>query len=270
MGEDSIDHGRRRLLGAVAGGLSLAVGAGTAVRLVDGSSADEDGDGIPDVRERSAGFDRRLAATFARDGTDLDPTRSDLLVDVRSIGEASISEPTREYLRELFDENSIRLHWLEYPTVYDAERIGARYGTTIEGLLVDPAGFYWTEVESFLRDVAFQLVVLPGRESEPEKGKLYSTVFDDYVNGMNVGSRAVVARRTDPDEEAELVLHEIAHLALCHDPDPDNLGVMGREREIDLTEREWNRLRNELHNVNETTGYDGLLKQCLLEEYFSS
>lgn len=135
------------------------------------------------------------------------------------------------------------------------------------GLLVLPTGFYWNQVESFLRNVAFQLVVAPGCESAVGKRQLYSQFHDDYVNGRNISNRAAVVQRDSPGAEAELALHEIAHLALCHDTDPANPGPMGRETVVDLTEAEWEALRNNLRNIHDATGIDVVSHRCLIEDY---
>lgn len=69
---------------------------------------------------------------------------------------------------------------------------------------------------------------------------------------MNVGNRAVVAQRGDPDIKAGLVFHEVAHLVLCNDADSGNPGTMGLGTELDLTAREWGLFRGGLDNVRET------------------
>lgn len=264
---EPINRGRRRLLAATGGVVAAATGAGVLGLSRSQSYRDDDEDGIPDSLERSARFHRRLETVFEEDVEALDPSRKDLLIDVRYIGGTSVSDEAKAFLRELFHENGISLQWLEYPRAYDRGTIQERYGTSIEGLLVLPNGFYWQQVESFLRNVAFQLVVLPGRESAFEKRQLYSRFRDDYVNGMNIGNRAAVVQRDSPAAEAELVLHEIAHLALCHDDDPDNPGPMGAETLIDLTEQEWETLRNNLCNIHDMTGIDLVSRRCLVEDY---
>ncbi|MFU8868110.1 hypothetical protein [Natronococcus sp.] len=264
---EPIDRGRRRLLAATGGVIAAATGAGILGSSAGQSFRDVDADGIPDSLERSAAFHRRLETVFKEDVVELDPSRKDLLVDVRYIGGTSVSDEAKAYLQALFRENGISLQWLDHPSAYDLDSVRERYGLSIESLLVFPTGFYWNQVESFLRNVAFQLVVVPGRETDFERRQLYSRFYDDHVNGMNIGNRAAIVQRDDPASEAELALHEIAHLALCHDEDPDNHGPMGRETELDLTDREWETLRNNLSNIHDTTGLDVASRQCLVEDY---
>lgn len=264
---EPIDRGRRRLLAATGGVIAAATGAGILGISHDQSYRDVDEDGIPDSLERSTRFHQRLETVFEEEVEALDPRRKDLLVDVRYIGGTSISDEAKAYLRELFHENGIFLQWLDHPSAYDLDTVRERYGLSIEGLLVSPTGFYWDQVESFLRNVAFQLVVVPGRETDFERRLLYSRFYDDHVNGMNVGNRAAIVQRDSSAAEAELALHEIAHLALCHDEDPDNLGPMGQETELDLTEPEWETLRNNLSKIHDATGLDVVSRQCLIEDY---
>lgn len=262
----AIDYGRRRVLGLAAGALASAMGVGTTAYYGDQPHPDEDGDGIPDPLERSPRFDRALATVFGDEFETVDPDRKDLLVDVRCVGDAAISADSEAYLRDLFRQNGIHVQWLDYPSKYDERAVRGRYGTTVEDLLAKRNGFYWNEVEPFLRDVAFQLVVVPARFLEPHEGRIYSTFLNAYFKGMNFGNRAVVVRQDDEEDEARLVLHEVAHLALYHDFDPDNRGVMGRGDEIDLTDREWARFRNGLTNIRDTTGYDVVFRRRLWEE----
>jgi hypothetical protein len=262
-----IDNRRRRVVGAVASAIAAAAGIGTLSSLRDQPSGDTDGDGIPDSLERSTRFHRQLEAVFEEEIKPLDPNRRDLLVDVRYIGGTSISGEAKAYLQELFYENGISLQWLDYPVKYDLNATRDRYGIDVEDLLVSPNGFYWNQIEPFLWNVAFQLIVLPGRGSDSDEGQIYCRLYDDHVNGMNFGNRATVAQREEPSDEAELILHEVAHLVLCHDSDPNNPGAMGRKTEVDLTAREWEEFRSGLNNVHDTTGVDVTFRRCLLKDY---
>jgi hypothetical protein len=266
---EQIDGGRRQLLAATGSAIAATTGAGIFRISHDQSYRDVDADGIPDSLERSTRFHQRLERTFEREVKELDPNRKDLLIDVRYVGGTSISDEAKAYLRGLFNENGISLQWLEYPRVYDLTAVQEQYGVHIEDLLVLPDGFYWNQIESFLRNVAFQLVVVPGHESQFKKGQLYSRFSDDYVNGMNTGNRAAIIQRDSPAAEAELALHEIAHLALCHDDDPDNPGPMGRETLLDLTEQEWETLRDNLRNIHDATGIDVISRRCLIKDYLN-
>lgn len=266
---EPIDGGRRRLLATAGSIIAAATGVGIFGLSHNQSYQDVDKDGIPDSLERSTRFHQRLETTFEQDVKGLDPSHKDLLVDVRYIGGTSISDEAKTHLQGLFHENSISLHWLEYPRAYDLDIVQKQYGTSVEGLLVLPNGFYWNQVESFLRNVAFQLVVVPGRDSNFEKRQLYTRLYDDHINGMNIGNRAAIIQRDSPAAEAELALHEIAHLALCHDDNPDNPGPMGQETMLNLTEQEWETLRNNLRNIHDATGIDVVARRCLIENYLN-
>lgn len=276
--DDSTPGGRSRravlsLLGGVA---STPIGAVTAYRA-DRSFTDEDGDGIPDHRERSVAFDRYLHETFGDRFDGLDPERKDLLIDARYVGDVSVSAETKAQIEGLFRENGIHAQWLDHPRRYDPDRITLQYGTSVRDLLWGRDSFYRTEIESKLRNVAVQLLVVAGRAKRPYKGRIYSPWMatngsgagDGYVNGFNVGNRAIVAERTEQRDEARLILHELAHYGLCHDDDPANDGVMGTGATIDLTEREWALLRRRLDNVHDTTGYDVAFRRCLWAEQVS-
>jgi hypothetical protein len=273
----AFDPGRRRFLRCVPGALTSSAAVAGAVYLDDPFRIDDDGDGIPDALERSPRFNRQVASMFDGSFDGLDPHRKDLLIDIRYIGNTHVSDAAKSFLRDRFRENGIYVQFLDRSKRYDAAEVRERYGSSAEDLLVKRNGFYWSEIEPFLRNVAFQLVVVPDSSwtPEPNRGKVYSRVLDEYgdtnhrgyINGMNVGNRAVVVQRLDWESEAELVFHEIAHLVLCHDADSDNPGTMGTRTEIDLTKREWTRFRNGLTNIRDVTGYDIVLRTCLFEEY---
>ncbi|MDZ7731131.1 MAG: hypothetical protein U5K37_09725 [Natrialbaceae archaeon] len=76
----------------------------------------------------------------------------------------------------------------------------------------------------------------------------------------------MVADRENPANATRLILHELGHLALCHDDDPANVGVMGSGDRIDLMPDEWAQLRDNLANVRDGTGYDVMLRPCLWRE----
>lgn len=261
---------RRSILISIASIITAATGISTVLRRREWRSLDTDRDGIPDSLEYSPRFHRQLETIFEAEIDALNPHRRDLLIDVRYLGEMSLSEETKRYLRELFSENGIYLQWLEYPGRYDPAVLFDRYGSDVEGLLVEPDGFYWDHVDPLLRRSAFQLLVLPHSQPVSQNGKIYSSFYDDDVNGMNVGNRAAVSQRDDPFDEAKLVLHEIAHLVLCHDSNPDNLGVMGQEREVDLTDREWDHFRNGLSNIRDSTGIGVVSRRCLIDEHIDT
>lgn len=258
---------RRWLLGVVGGLIAATTGVGAVVRLRDNPYSDMDGDGIPDSLERSQHFHQQLQRIFDEEIEPLNPSRKDLLIDVRYIGGTSISMDAKDYLRELFRNNGIFLQWLDHPVEYDLQMVYDRYGIDTESLLVAQDGFYWNQIEPLLRNVAFQVLVVPGHRGDPDDGQLYSRFYRDHINGMNFGNRAAVAYRDEADDQAELVLHEIAHLVLCHDDDSDNLGVMGQEEEIDLTDHEWEQFRNGLHHIHDSSGLELVTRRCLLGDY---
>jgi hypothetical protein len=262
-----VDQRRRQILCAIAASFTAALGVGTLASLKDNSDQDTDQDGLPDALEQSPQFHRKLETVFGEEIETLDPDQKDLLIDTRYIGATSISDEAKEYLRELFHNNGINLQWLDYPARYDLEMVREKYGMDVESILFSPNGFYWSQIEPFLRNVAFQLIVAPGRKSDPAEGQIYCQFYEDYVSGMNFGNRAVVTQRDEPADQAALALHEIAHLVLCHDPNPNNSGPMGQETEIDLTEHEWEQFRDNLDNIRDSTGIGVVFRRCLVEDY---
>ncbi|SDQ39404.1 hypothetical protein [Natronobacterium texcoconense] len=268
---------RRLLLRSVgvAGSLSAVSGVGSFVR--DRSFDDSDGDGIPDETKQSTSFHRRLRSIFGNQFGGLEVGRPELLLDVRYVGDTSIYPVTKRTIVDLLRTHGIHAQWLDYPTRYDAETISEQYGGTVKNLLWGRNSFYSEEVENALKNVALQLLVVPGSTATSDEGRIYSHWMDaagggvdGYVNGFSLGNRAVVADREDRLEEAALVLHEIAHLVLCHDNDPENTGVMGTAEEVDLMDHEWEQFRNGLDNVRDTTGYDLIFRPCLWEENLSA
>lgn len=230
-------------------------------------------DGLPADPDRASELEDHLTDVFGADQlVGIDPNRRDLLVDVRTVGEASVAPSARDLVVKRFRENDIFLQWLEHPDTYERDAFAERYGFDTRRLLWGPRSFYWTAIAPLLRSVAVQLIVVPGT-AVGDQQFVYSPLshvlgggVDGHVNGFSLGNRAVVAAREDPADAAELVLHELGHLALCHDDDPANSGVMGRGEEIDLTPAEWATLRDRLDNVRDRTGFDVVLRPCLWRE----
>jgi len=247
----------------------MPVGIGVTAYGLDRSYRDADGDGIPDSLEGDADFEAWLTSVFGDDQfSGLDPTRRDLLVDVRYVGEMAVRERTKSRLVELFRANGIHLQWLDYPDRYDRSRFERRYGYNTREILWSPRSFYHRTVERRLKNVAFQLIVVPGFGEGPHHEYLYSpwTEFEGgsgYVSGFNTGNRAVVAGSHSHEAEAKLICHEIAHYALCHSTDPENTGVMGSQERLDLQPDEWATLRDGLGAIRDTTGVDVAFQQCL-------
>jgi len=251
----------------------MPFGIGASAYGLDRSYTDADEDGIPDSLERSAEFNDWLRSVFGDRFSGLDPSRRDLLIDVRYVGEMTVSKATRELLVELFRANGIHMQFLEYPRRYDREAFERQYGYNAKRILWSPRSFYRQSIEPRLKNVAFQLIVVPGFADGPHARKLYSPATAaegsdsrGYVNGLNTGNRAVVASRYSHEIEAKLILHEIAHYALCHSTNPANTGVMGTNEEIDLMDWEWAELRTGLDAIRDTTGVDVLLRRCLWDE----
>lgn len=272
----STPFGRRRLLKSLGGLLTVPVGLGSTAYRLDRSFRDVDGDGVPDSLESDAEFEAWLTSVFGADQfSGFDPTRRDLLVDARYIGRTRIRERTKARLVELFGANGIHFQWLDYPDRYDRSTFERRYGYDASEILWSPLSFYHREIERRLKNVALQLIVVPGFGKGPHREYLYSpwTKFDSgdgYVSGFNTGNRAVVAGRHSHEAEAKLVLHEIAHYALCHSTDPANTGVMGTGDELDLQADEWAALRDGLGAVRDTTGFDIAFQRCLWAEQWST
>lgn len=273
--EPSAPRGRRAVL-ELAGSLGAFGGLGVVAYTSDRRYVDEDGDGIPDSKERSGSFHDYLRGVFGADQFEgLDPRRKDLLVDARYVGDAGIADPTKARIAELFRENGIFLQWLDHPRRYDRERFEERYGYGSKDVLWASGSFYREEVEEPLRNVALQLIVLPGGHGSPGRARIHSWPLlsgsdrDGTATGVSYGNRAVAVERESVEAEAKLVLHELAHLGLCHDDDPDNIGVMGTGQDLDLADQEWETLRANLENVRDTTGFDILFRRCILEEFAS-
>ncbi len=266
---------RREVLSLTGGVVGSAIGVSGIAYAADRSFTDEDGDGIPDEKERSESFHRRLRGTFGDRFDGLDPDRRDLLIDARYVGETSVTDGTKTRIESIFRDHGIFAQWLDHPVRYDRELVEERYGTTDQDILWTPDSFYHDVIEDGLKDVALQVIVVPGRPEPPGKGRIYSPWIQragpgpesGYVNGLSVGNRAVVTQQRDPETEAKLLLHEIAHLVLCHDDDPNNRGVMGTGAEFDLTAEEWERLRDGLPRIRDSTGFDVGLRPCLWDEH---
>ena len=265
----STPRSRRGVLKAVGGLVATPIGIGATAYGLDRSYRDADGDGIPDSLEADAAFEEWLTGVFGADQfSGLDPTRRDLLVDVRYIGKTSVRERTKSRLIELFRTNGIHLQWLDYPDRYDRPSFERRYGYNAREILWSPRSFYHRTIERRLKNVAFQLIVVSGFGEGPHHEYLYSpwTKFDSgsgYVSGFNTGNRAVVAGSHSHEAEAKLICHEIAHLVLCHSTDPANTGVMGSQDELDLQPDEWETLRTGLDAIRDTTGVDVAFQECL-------
>jgi hypothetical protein len=266
------EPGRRDVLKLFGGAVTAPFGIGATAYSLDRTYEDADSDAIPDSLEDSAEFNAWLTELFGAEQFEgFDPDRRDLLVDVRYVGETTVSERTKRALVELFRSNGIYLQWLDYPERYDRGRFERTYGYDARRILWSPWSFYHRTVERRLKNVALQLVVVPGFGEGAYPGRLYSpwTKFhtgSGYVSGLNTGNRAVVADRQSHEIEAKLILHEIAHYALCHSTDPENTGVMGTNEEFDLMAHEWEALRAGLGSIRDTTGFDVAFQRCLWAE----
>lgn len=272
MGDDTTHEPvtRRRLLGALGAGVSIPLLGGELHDWAVEAAADADGDGIPDRVKRSARAARRIDRTFEGGFDGFELGRHDLLLDARYVGDVSIPLAVKRGLERRFRENGIYLQWLDHGREYDRGGFESRYGNSARRILWARDSFYHREIEDFLKDLALQLVVVPGAPDGPFRGRIYSTWANTvgshpqgYVNGMSFGNRAVVAERHDRWEQTRLIFHEIAHLGLCHSDDPENRGVMGTNETLSLTDEEWSTLADNLSNVRDGTGYDLLFRPCL-------
>ena len=271
-------HSRRSVLRSVGGIGATMIGSAAAYRR-DRTYEDDSGDGIPVERKRSGELHDRLIEVFGAESFEgLEPGRADFLVDARYVGGATVDDRVKRYLEELFRDNGIYMQWLDHPNRIDGQQFLDEYGNDVRRILWSRRSFYAREIESDLKEVAFQLVVVPGRRDPPHEGRVYCQLSDSlqngwnegWINGMNTGNRAVVGHRDSPREQARLALHEIAHLALCHDESTSNTGAMGTQERLDLTPTEWATLRGGLDAVRDTTGYDIVLRRCSWGEYVPS
>jgi len=268
---------RRALLGTLGAAAALPFSIGSLAYARSSPRTDRDDDGLPDIEEDGQSLERALAETFGDQFEGLDPERRDLLIDVRYVEGTDVASGTKATIERLFRREGIHAQWLDYPERYDRDAFERRYGSNARSVLWGGRSFYRSEIERRFRNAALQLIVVPGRADPAYSGLVYSPMTDalgggesGHVNGFSVGNRAVVADRDDLREERRLVLHEIAHLGLCHADDPGNDGVMGSGERIDLTDDEWERLRRSLDNVRDDTGYDVLFRPCLREECLSA
>lgn len=259
---------RRRFL-TLTGGIAVSPALTGYLRYrSDRSFADTDRDGLPDELKRSSTFHHILTRLYGNQFEGLQVGRRDFLLDVRYVGGITVPVRVKRYLEATFRRNGIHLQWLDYPERYDRERFDDQYGNNARQIIWSRDSFYHNEIEDELKDVAFQLVMVPGAPAGPNRGRIYSPWARvagnrQYINGMNFGNRAVAAKRYNPWEQTRLIFHEIAHLALCHDYDPSNTGVMGTNETLTLTDEEWETLRENLSNVRDTTGFDQLIRRCL-------
>lgn len=269
---------RRSVLRSIGGIGATVVGSAAAYRY-DRTYEDHSGDGIPVELKRSEAFHDRLVDLFGSESFEgLEPGRVDFLVDARYVGDATVDDAVKRHLEDLFRDNGIYMQWLDHPNRRGERRFLEEYGNDARDILWSRRSFYAREVESDLKNVALQLVVVPGRREPPHEGKVYTHLSDilgdsqstGWVNGMNTGNRAVIGHRESLREQARLALHEIAHLVLCHDDAPTNSGVMGIQERVDLTPAEWSQFRNGLDAVRDTTGYDIALRRCSWGEYVPS
>lgn len=276
-GDDaSTGFSRRRVLASAGGTVAASLGIGRLAYRADRSYEDATGDGIPDATKRSEAFDGFVREEFGADQFEgLEPGRRDLLLDARYVGEAAVSTGTKRRMEDLFRDHGIHLQWLDHPETYDRRWFESTYGYEVGHILWPRRSFYHDQVHEDLRDVSVQLVVVPDDTNPESNGRLDSYWHelhdrDDNILGMSLGNRAVVTEQDALEDELKLVLHEVAHLALCHDDDPGNTGVMGPpdvEAVPDLLDREWERLRSGLDNVRDTTGLDIVLRRCIWSEY---
>ena len=268
-------YNRRSVLFGVGGISTAGVLPGTLTSETIGSDVGSSGDGIPDTVKRSHAFEsfiNRYYDTTWYSG--LTVGEKDLLLDVRSVGAVDIPTSVKHFLIQLFAEQDIHLHWLDYKHRYDQAQFYDRYGPNSRSILWSRDSFYHTVVENRMHDIALQVVLIKGILDGPQRGKIYSPWADvlgergGFINGMNFGNRLVAAERAARWEQTRLLFHEIAHLSLCHDSAPGNTGVMGTNAALRLTTNEWEIFRNNLDNVNDRTGSDVIFRECLWTDDF--
>ncbi len=214
---------------------------------------DRDRDGIEDVYERNLAA--LIEEEYGNDQVpDLDPDEKDLIIDAHYVEGEDFADRYKDELEDLFAEQGIDLHWLDHPDRYDRDRFEDRYGHEVDEILEE--GFYDAVTVPELRDNAVQMLFVPGKADEPHEGELYAPSNpgpddDHHFTGYSRVNRATVGSAVEGEVRARTVLHEIAHLAVDHDyDDEDNEGVMGQKEELDMTEEEWDELRDGLSNVD--------------------
>ncbi|MDZ7731132.1 MAG: hypothetical protein U5K37_09730 [Natrialbaceae archaeon] len=93
-------------------------------------------------------------------------------------------------LLSLFRSNGIYAQWLEYPDRYDRAWFESRFGYDVRKILWSRESFYRTAVEPALRDIAVQVIVVPGLTDPHVEGLLYSPMSDATGQGRMVTSTA--------------------------------------------------------------------------------
>lgn len=226
-----------KLTGGIAG---ASLGSGILSYRSLRSQLDLTPNAAPGGRIRSAAFTEHLEETFGADQVEpLDPDHQHLLLDVRYIGDASVTRKTKQRVEALFRGRGVALQWLDHPAYYDETVFRERYGYRVENILWPLGSFYAREVDPRLKDTALQVVVLPNSSRQPRNSQVYSRFWNRFTSrdpsflGMSFGNRAVVTEQPDPHDELLLSLHEIGHLGLCHPNDPGNTGVMASFSDID-------------------------------------
>ena len=268
-------YSRRSLLCGVGGISAACLVPGSLHSQTLSESADSSTDGIPDHLKQSPVFTTYLSDRYDLtyfDGLSVDA--HDLLLDVRTVGDLEIPDTVIQFLRDTFADHGIRLHWLDFHNRYNETTFYDRYGPNSRSILWARDSFYHNEVADRMQNIALQVIIIQGIRSGQHRGKIYSYWADllgergGFINGMNFGNRIVLAERADPWEQTRLLFHEIAHLALCHDSNPSNTGVMGTNQSLSLTANEWELLRANLDNVSDRTGADVVFRECLWTDDF--
>lgn len=277
MGGSGSGISRRKVLGSI-GALAGAGVAGWYHK--DNNYVDTDEDGIPDELESSESYHDYLESIYEDQFEGLDPDRKDLMIDVRYIGDASISKEVKEYTENLFRENGIHAQWLDHPGDYPEDWFNEEYDRNVIKTLWPTNSFYEEQVEDDLKNTSIQLMVLPDNEESERKIRNGSEVInseDGGRTGVSFGNRAVMIERDSLNQEAILALHEIGHTWLCHDySNPDNVGLMGydnlidhistdSEAVIDYMPWEWEIIHDNMENIRDTTGADVIGRKCLVE-----
>lgn len=214
---------------------------------------DGDLDGLPDALEESEQFQQYVEDVFQTTVEPFDAEQKDLIIDARYVEGETVPEDHKQYIERLFaDRIDVNVRWMDHPETYDREQFLADYGYDPAAMLWGDDSFYEQEVADELKDVALQVVFVPGKQSEPQEGALYCAPGDRYLRGFSAVNRAVVTGNLPPEQRLRTTLHEIAHLGnYTHNyGDEADKGVFGQNVVTDLTGQQWERLHDRLHYVS--------------------
>lgn len=160
--------------------------------------------GIPEPyvqdSEKRDRIDRYLEDNFRGDIRSIEEV--DGIFDFRYVEGEELSGDIPGNIEQEFRSQGIDIMVLERKESYPRNPFLQEYGcevSSITGSWVDPSGSFWSEeIEEFMREVALQVVFVPGKQEGPYRGLIKNDLpflreERDYALGQAVGDRAVIA-----------------------------------------------------------------------------